>query len=371
MKIKFMFLNVGLALILNSCSSDKDNAEQQGKFLVTSPIVIDTTYTNDYVASIQSVYYVELRSRVKGFIENINTDEGKEVKKGQILFSISNEDYKEELLKAKANMKVLTADLKAQQLETQNLKLLVDKNVVSKTELEIAQTKVDVINAKIEEAESNIAEAEINLSRTEIKSPFDGVIDLIPNKTGNLIEEGALLSTVTNNKAVFAYFNVSEREYLDFFSKTSVTDSESVSLILVNNQVHKFKGVIEAINGKIEKNTGSLTIRAHFPNPELLIKHGSSAKVRVYIPLKKALIIPQKSTIEIQEKNYVFILDKDNVVKMKSFVPKLRLSNFYVVESGLTASDKIIYEGIQLVKEGDKIIPQIISAKEVLNNQVK
>jgi len=355
------------AILLSACSSDKETAKDAGKYPVTNPVVVDTTYSLDYVANINSVYYVELRARVKGFIEEIRTDEGKEVKKGQILFTISNQEYKEELLKAKAAMKILEADLKALQLETKNLKSLVEKNVISKTELEIAETKETALKAKIEEAEANISEAEINLARTEIKSPFDGVIDLIPNKVGSLIDEGTLLSSITNNKEVFAYFNVSEREYLDFFSKTSIADSEKVSLIMANNAEHTSKGIIETVNGKIDKNTGSLTLRAHFPNAEQLVKHGSTGKVRVYLPVKKALIIPQKSTFEVQDKLYVYVLDQNNIVRMRSIIPKLRMAHLFIIESGLSVTDRIIYEGIQNVKEGVAVTPEFRPLKQILS----
>lgn len=369
--MKKVFILLSSILFITACSSHKENKSVPDKFPVTNPIMLDTIYANDYVANIQSLHFVELRARVKGFIEHINTDEGKEVKKNQILFSISNKEYKEELLKSKAALKILQADLKAAQLEITNLKSLVEKNVISKTELEIAETKEEALKAKIEEADADISEAEINLARTQIRSPFDGVIDLIPNKTGSLIDEGMLLSTVTNNKEVYAYFNVSEIEYLNFFSKTSFADSEKVSLILANNAVHESKGIIETVNGKIDKSSGSLTLRAYFPNAQHIIKHGSSGKVRVYTPLKNALIIPQKSTFEIQDKMYVFVLDANNVVKMRSITPKLRLPHLFVIQSGLSTGDKIIYEGIQNVKEGSTVIPEYKPLKEILSQLSK
>lgn len=369
--MKKVFILLSSILVITACSSKKENNSVSDKFPVTNPIMLDTIYANDYVANIQSLHFVELRARVKGFIEHINTDEGKEVKKDQILFSISNQEYKEELLKSKAALKILQAELKAAQLKITNLKSLVEKNVISKTELEIAETKEEALKAKIEEADADISEAEINLARTEIRSPFDGVIDLIPNKTGSLIDEGMLLSTVTNNKEIYAYFNVSEIEYLNFFSKTSLADSEKVSLILANNAVHESKGIIETVNGKIDKSSGSLTLRAHFPNAQHIIKHGSSGKVRVYTPLKNALIIPQKSTFEIQDKMYVFVVDANNVVKMRSIIPKLRLPHLFVIQSGLSEGDKIIYEGIQNVKEGSEVTPEFKPLKEILSQLSK
>lgn len=279
MNKKFMYLSVWAALFVSACSSDKKNSVNQEKYPVTNPIVMDTAYTHDYVANIHSLQHVELRARVKGYIEKIHVDEGEIVKAGQILFSISRQEYEVDLLKAKAMLKSAIADAKAAELDLQNVKILVEKNIVSKTELKIAQAKLDALQAKVDEAQSYEASAELNLSYTVIKAPFDGIIDRIPNKAGSLVDEGTLLTTLSDNKKVFAYFNVSEKEYLDF---TTLIDSEKkneVSLVLANNQIHKYKGCIETVAGKIDKNTGNIAFRACFPNPDLLLKHGSSGEV--------------------------------------------------------------------------------------------
>lgn len=370
MKKTFMLFSV-CAITLMACSTDKETNNTEEKFPVTNPIVIDTIYTQEYVADIQSVQNVELRSRVKGFIEAIHVDEGKPVKAGQLLFSISSKEYKEALIKAKASLKSAIAEAKAAELDVKNIQTLVDKNVVSKTELEMAQSKLDAANAKIDEAKSDESNAALNLSFTEIKAPFDGIINRIPNKMGSLIDEGTLLTSISDNKEVFAYFNVSEKEYLDFISIKASEEKNQVSLVLANNQLHKQKGFVETVDGEFDKTTGNIAFRARFSNPEGILKHGSSGKVRLRNELKTAMIISQKSTFEIQEINYVFVVDKDNIVHMKSFVPKFRLPSLYVVESGLLPTDKIIYEGIQQVKEGDKIVPQLISDKEMLSQQIK
>jgi RND family efflux transporter MFP subunit len=364
------FMLLSMCVVFTACTSEKETKSEEEKFSVTTPITMDTVYTNEYVADIHSVQNVEMRARIKGYIEAIHIDEGKIVKAGQLLFSISNKEFKEALIRAKASLKSAIADAKAAEVDLQSSKTLVDKNIVSKTNLELAQSKLDAANAKVEEAKSDEANALLNLSFTEIKAPFDGVINRIPNKIGSLIDEGTLLTSISDNKEVFAYFNVSEKEYLDFISKPK-QEKQQVELVLVNGQLHKQKGVVETIDGEFDKTNGNIAFRARFLNPDGILKHGSSGKVRLRNDLKNAMIISQKSTFEIQEINYVFVVDKDNVVHMKSFVPKFRLASLYVVDSGLLPTDKIIYEGIQRVKEGDKIIPQQISGKEMLSQQIK
>ncbi|GAB64312.1 putative multidrug efflux pump [Candidatus Jettenia caeni] len=361
-----MYLSVCAALLIPACSSEKEITDNREKYPVTNPVVMDTVYTNDYVADIHSLQHVEIRTRVKGYIEKIHVDEGEIVKDGQILFSLSSQKYEIDLLQAKAMLKSAFADAKAAELDLQNVKMLVEKNIVSKTELKRARSKLDALHAKVNEAKSYVASAELNLSYTAIRAPFNGIIDRIPNKVGSLVDEGTLLTTLSDNKEVFAYFNVSEKEYLDF---TTLIDSEKkndVTLVLANNQIHSSNGCIETVAGTIDKDTGNIAFRACFPNPDLLLKHGSSGKVRVIREEKNALIIPQKATFEIQDKVYVFTVDSSNTVKMKSIVPKLRIPHLYVIESGLSSHDRIVYEGIQLVKEGDKIIPEVISMKQIL-----
>lgn len=361
----FLYAGVVLQLLSISCSFDKEK-KQSEKFTVTRPIIIDTVYYIDYVSDIHSVKNVEIRSRVKGYVESILVDEGKPVKKGQILFHISDQEYKEEVLKAKANLKNAIAEAKSAELNLQNVKVLVDKNVVSKTELDMANAKLDALNANVDEAKSHEVSAQLKLAFTEVRAPFDGIIDRIPNKVGSLIDEGTLLTTLSDNSEVFAYFNVSEKEYLDFTSDKSGSYSKSVSLILANNEEHGYKGQVETIEGEFDNSTGSIAFRARFPNPDKVLKHGSSGKIRLKRTVQNALVIPQKSTFEIQDRMFVYVVDKDNIAQMRSVQTKLRIPHLFIMESGITANDKFIYEGIQDVKEGMEIAPEFVSLKAII-----
>jgi RND family efflux transporter MFP subunit len=359
-------LFICIAVLFYGCFSKANNKHAEPeKFQVIKPVLLDTVFTREYVAEIQSVQNVEIRARVKGFIEKIYVDEGKPVQAGQLLFTLSSREFQEDLLKANAQLKSALAELKAVEVEIKNTQLLTDENIVSKSQMEMAQAKKEAIEAKIDEVRSAIAVARLNLSFTEVRAPFNGVINRIPNKTGSLVEDGTLLTAISNNKEVFAYFNVSEKEYLDFTRQKEVNKVRQVSLIMADGTDFPHRGTIETAENEIDKSTGSLAFRARFSNPEQVLKHGSSAKVLMNSDLKNALVIPQKSTIEVQDKIYVYVIDAGNIVRMKSFVPKLRLPHLYVVESGLGVEDKIIYEGVQLVKEGEKVIPELVSFNQV------
>ena len=362
-----ILMGTGIMLLMAACSSKATGNLTTGeKFQVTTAMLIDTSYTKEYIAEIQSVQNVEIRARVKGFIEKIYADEGRSVQAGQVLFTFSSRGFEEEILKATAIEKNALAELKLADVELKNTHILVEKNIVSKSELEMAEAKREAILAKLDEARSAISVARLNLSFTSVKAPFNGVINRIPNKTGSLVDEGALLTTLSDNREVFAYFNVSESEYLDFIKHNESGKQTKVSLLMADNAVFDQEGFIETVESEIDKSSGNIAFRARFKNPRLLLKHGSSGKILMSTSIKNALIIPQKSTFEIQDKTYVFVIDSSNRVRMKPVVPKLRLPHIYIIEPGLTASDKIVYEGIQQIKEGDLVSPEMISMNSLL-----
>ncbi len=201
MKKIIMCTGLMALLCLTNCTSKKEEKEEQVKFTVTNPIAIDTSFTKEYVSQIRSIRNIELRTQEKGFLQNIYVDEGQFVKAGQLLFRIMPGLYQAEFLKAQA-------EAKGAEIELQNAKTLATKNIVSKNEQAMAQAKLD-------HARAEVALAKLHLSFTEIKAPFDGIIDRIPKKLGSLVEEGELLTSLSDNSKMFAYFNVSEPEYLE------------------------------------------------------------------------------------------------------------------------------------------------------------
>lgn len=360
-----------LSAYLLACSANKklDVKEGERTYPVTRLLTKDTLLYHDYVGDIQAVRNVEIRARVTGFLEKIYVDEGQQVKKGQPLFRLNSEEYKANLARAKANLTSAIAGAKSAELEVDRVKLLVDKKVISKTELEVSKAKLTAAQAKIEEARSAESNAAIRLSYTYIKAPFDGLIDRLPLKVGSLINEGTLLTTVSDTRAVYAYFNVSENEYLAYVKslmQDTNTSNEVVGLTLSDGSQFPHPGKVETMEGEFERGTGSIAFRARFPNPEKLLKHGSTGKVRLTSDVSNALMVPQKAVFEIQDKNYVFVVDTNNVVQMKSFIPKSRISYFYIVASGLNAEDRVVYEGIQSLREGMQIKPEYILMDSLL-----
>ena len=343
---------IGVFTGMIACKSKKENPVEVGKFLITSALQTDTSVNKEYVAEIQSIQNVEIRAKVKGFIESIQVDEGQHVSAGQLLFTIRPIEYEAALLKAKAEVKKC-------ELEVQNVKMLAEKNIVSKTELSVALAKLD-------QAKSEETLAELYVTYTKIRAPFDGFIDRLKFKQGSLIDEGTLLTSISNNREVYAYFNMSEIEYLDYKSRNNNNNKMPAGLLLANNQPHQYKGVVETIESEFDKNTGNIAFRAKFPNPNYLLKHGETGKVQLKIELKDALLIPQKATFELQDKVYVYVVDQNNKVSSRLVSIKQKLNNIYVIESGLSINDKFVLEGIQSVKEDAIIESTMVAPRQAL-----
>jgi membrane fusion protein (multidrug efflux system) len=332
-------------------STEKEETE---KYTATTPARMDTSFEKQYVSQIKSVRNIEIRAQEKGFLQDIYVDEGRFVKAGQLLFRIMPKIYEAELQKAEA-------EVRAAEIEFDNAKNLVAKNVISKNEQAMAQAKLD-------QAKAETSLAKLHLSFTEIRAPFDGVIDRLPKKLGSLIDEGELLTSLSDNSQMFAYFNVSEPEYLDYQTNVKNRGSSKVKLLLANNQALAYKGEVETVEGEFDNETGNIAFRARFPNPERLLRNGETGKVLMTVPFRNALIIPQKATYEIQDKIYVFVIGSDNVVKSRSITIAGRLPDVYIIESGLEESEKILLDGVQKVKDGDKIRYDLENPRTVLSH---
>jgi membrane fusion protein (multidrug efflux system) len=366
----FWLINLFLGII--SCTNKQEENTERLNLPVLKLTPQSIEIQEFYVADIQAIKNVEIRNMISGFLEQIFVDEGKRVSKGQILFKINDLQYKAELATATATLQTTIAEAKTAEIEVERVKTLVDKQVVSKVELEMAKAKLAAAQAKVEEARSLLQKAQLKLSYSNITAPFEGLVDRIPLKMGSLLQEGTLLTTVSDVSEVYAYFKISEKEYLQYM-KHRQTDStfggnRSIQLILADGSIYEHKGRIETIEGDFESATGSIAIRARFPNPNRLLKHGSTGKVSISNQLSNALLVPHKSVFEIQDKNYVYIIGRDNKVKLRSFVPKRRIDDYYIVESGLQAGELIVYEGIQNIKEGITIKPYPIKKDSLVAN---
>jgi len=336
----------------SGCESH-EKVHEKTKLLVTSPLRMDTITTKEYVCQIRAIRHIELRALEKGYLQDYFIDEGKFVKQGTLMFQILPLLYQADYQKAQAELSFAEVDY-------YNTKALADSNVVSKNELAMAK-------AKLEKAKAELALAQAHLGFTQIRAPFDGIMNRLEVRKGSLLNEGDLLSSISDISQMWVYFNVPEAEYLDYKTHL-IKDSQpmKVNLKMANNEMFKYVGVVETIEADFNNQTGTIAFRATFQNPDRLIRHGETGNVVVTVPHKNVLLIPQKATFEILNARYVYVVGKDNVIKAREITISAEMPNIYIVTGGLEATDKILLEGLRLVSENDKISYDFKQPKEVI-----
>lgn len=341
MKKILVAFSVLALLITTSCQGDNGEKEVAQKYLATSVLLKDTTIIRDYVCQIHAISHIEIRAQERGYLEKIYVDEGQFVKKGQLLFQIMPKLYMAEMQRAEAE-----ADFA--KIEYQTTSQLAEKNVVSKSEQAMAK-------AKYEKAKAELALTKVHLEFTEIRAPFDGIIDKFHVRLGSLIDEGDLLTNLSDNSKMWVYYNVPEAEYLTYKQTMNTNKKLTVQLLMANNELFDYDGVVETIEADFNNETGNIAFRATFPNPKALLRHGETGNVQMVTPLKNALIIPQKATFEVLEKKYVYVIDSKNVVHTREITIASEIPDLYIIKKGLKKGERILVEGIRKVNNGDKI----------------
>lgn len=354
MKKVLMLMSLCALVCQTGCESKHEEKEEETHFLVTSPLKKDTTITKEYVSQIHAISHIELRALEKGYLQKIFVDEGQFVRKGQPMFQIMPMLYEAEQQKAQAEANFA-------EIEYRNTKALADSNIVSKNELALAKAKWD-------KAKAELSLAQVHLGFTDIRAPFDGIMDHFQVRLGSLVGEGDLLTTLSDNSKMWVYFNVPEAEYLDYKTRSEKEGMLKVGLRMANNKVFEYPGVVETIEADFNNQTGNIAFRATFPNPKKLLRHGETGNIQVVQSLKNALIIPQKATFEVLEKKYVYVVDKNNVIRSREITVAAELPHIFVVQSGLKQEDKILLEGLRQVHENEKIHYKFLEPASVISN---
>jgi len=381
-KVTTLFFSMSIGMLLASCGNN-DDAKKAAAAAAAGPqaypvfaVKSQTTELNsDYPATIEGIQNIDIRPKVDGFIDKILVDEGAVVKKGQLLFTIMAPQYEQEVRTARAAISSAEADVHAAQLQVNKTRPLVEKDIISKYDLDAAQLTLQSRKAALAQARATLANAQVNLGYTSITSPVNGIVGSIPFRNGSLVSSSSTepLTTIANTSKVYAYFSLNEKQLLDF-SKTykgntlaqQMANIPAVSLVLADGTVYAQNGKIESINSQINTNTGSASLRATLPNPIALLKSGGSASVRIPQKVENAILVPQKSTIDLQGKKFVYVLgDSAKVISTEIQIMDLAKDKFYVVTKGLKAGDKIVLEGFQSLKDGVKIKPEETNADTV------
>lgn len=340
-------------ILFISCKHTEKEKEESTRFLVTSPLSKDTLILREYVCQIQSASHIELRSQEKGYLQNIYVDEGQFVRKGQLMFRIMPLLYQAEMQKARAEKNFA-------EVEYQNTRSLADSNIVSANELLLSKAKLD-------KARAELALAQAHLNLTEIRAPFDGIMDRFHKRQGSLVDESELLTTLSDNRKMWVYFNVPEAEYLDYSIRKPSKTAREVMLQMANKQLFDHKGMVETIEADFNNETGNIAFRAGFINPNGLLRHGETGNILMPVSFKNALIIPQKASFEILDKKYVYVIDKDSTVRSREITVGAEMPHLYVVGSGLQAGDMILLEGLRKVRNNERIRYAFVEPEKVIS----
>ncbi|WP_440430098.1 efflux RND transporter periplasmic adaptor subunit [Pedobacter sp. SAFR-022] len=362
--------SLALALLLFAC-------QRQEKLQVSSTVVqalpvltINSSSENtllEYPALIEGAVDLEIRPQVSGSIEKVFVNEGALVQKGQPLFKINELPFREALNNAKATLQSAKAAAQNAQLEIDKLTPLVANKVVSDFQLKSAKAAHAAALASVEQAKAGIATAEINLGYTLIKAPVTGYVGRLPKKQGSLVgaDDPVPLTRLSDAHEVHVYFSLSEDDFINFNERYAgktvaerIRNIPGVSLLLADNTVYPKKGKLDMIDGQFDKQTGAITLRATFPNEDGLLRSGNTGKIQLIMTHENALSVPQEATVEIQDKIFIFSVDKENKVSKQPITVLGTSGTNYLVRNGIKAGDRIVLKGMENLKEGELIQPE-------------
>lgn len=366
-----------MMLIAISCNDQPKGGRpgSAGKVKEYPVIAVKTQSTRlykDYPTKLQGQQTVEIRSKITGYIEQIFVDEGAFVKKGEVLFRLNADDIQATVRSAEAMVKVAEADVKIAEVNVEKTKPLVEKNIISKFDLESVESTQKSKEAQLAQAKANLQNAKANLQYTLITSPADGTIGTFPYRVGSLVSISTTepLTTVSNTVNMYAYFSINEKEFLTLIKGLAGKNLQekfiqlpAVSLVLADNSVYEQAGRIETASGLVDPQTGAVNVRAGFPNSGGLLRSGGSGMVRIPQFMDSAIIIPQKTSYELQGKHFVYVVGAGNKVRNAEIEVLVgNLKDSYVVTSGLNVGDQVVLEGIASLRNDTEIKPKLVDA---------
>lgn len=366
MKVKSIFIAFLGALVLTGCNKGKQDIKLgDDEFAVEAVKSTSTDLTTEYSTTLKGEEVSEIRPKVSGHIIKVYVQEGASVKKGQPLFAIDDVQYASAVKQAQAAVNVLKTNIATQRLALDNKKMLHDKDIISDFDYQMAQNNLAALEAQLSQAEAALVSAKDQLGFCTVTSPANGVIGEIPFRVGSLVGPTTMqpLTTVASTGTMYAYFSLSEKQLLtmtrELGSKDAVAQSfPEVTLKLTDGSIYENKGTIQAISGVVDAATGSVQIRADFPNPNHLLRSGGTATLCIPTHVEDAIMVPQSATFKVQEKTFCYVVDEDNNIHNTEIqiLPQENGTEF-VVTSGLSVGDRIMVEGISKVKDGQKIVP--------------
>ena len=331
-----------ISLSLSACTRETEaHQEAHHKIVATSPQVKPVTITQQYVCQIHSQRHIKVRALEMGYLQQIPVREGQVVKEGDVLFKVRPILYQ-------TKFDAENAEANLAQLEFNYTKKLFEDKVVSKNEVALHQ-------AKLAKAQAKAQQAKAELDFASVTAPFDGIVDRLLQQQGSLVQEGEVLTTMSDNSVMWVYFNVPEARYFEYMADLKKNEDLQIELVLANGEKFDQIGKIGAIEADFNNQTGNIPFRADFPNPDRLLRHGQTGTILISRVLKDAVVIPQRATFEILQKRYVYVVDKDDVAHQREIVIQNELEDIFVIKQGVGADETIVLEGTRQVRDGEKV----------------
>jgi len=367
------------ATLFFGCS---DNQPLQLSGIKELPVITVSTETvttfKEYPAAIEGLINVEVRPQVDGKIQEVLVDEGKYVQKGQLLFQLDDRPFRERLNNAKASLHALEGTLSNANLEIDKLTPLVQNKVISNYQLKTAYSARQTAEGNMEQARTNVKTAQIDLEYTKLRAPVSGYIGRLNKKMGSLVgaNDPTPLTLLSDIHQVHVYFSLSESDFISFKThyKGATIDEKlknlpAARLVLADNSVYTLPGQIDMVDGQFDKNTGAVTLRATFANPQMILRSGNTGKIRLSLIHENTTLVPKESTFELQDKTFVFAVDDSNKVSRQPITITGKSGDNYLVNNGIKAGTKIVTSGTEHLKEGDQIKPQSITNMPLAANE--
>ncbi len=333
--------------LMCSCGS-KNDAQQQAQAPEIAVMTVqpsNANYQNSYPTTLRGKTDIAIRPQVTGFITKVHVDEGQKVRKGQTLFTIDPVQFQAAVEQAEANVNSAKTAVSTAEITERNKKNLLNKNIISETEWQLAANQLAQAKASLAQAQAALVTAKKNLAYTNVTAPSDGVVGTIPSREGSLATPSSALTTVSDNSQVYAYFSLGEKDLLELTD--GVKAFPKVLLQLADGTMYPLEGEVATVSGVIDSSTGAASARALFDNPDGMLRSGNTGQIVVPRVSEGALVIPQKSTFEIQDLRYVYTLNDSNItVPTHITIEPYNDGKTFVVTSGLKAGDRIVTEGV-------------------------
>lgn len=346
-----------LCLSLPACKEHAEHSEGEAqKIVVTSPKAQDIILTEQYVCQIHSQKHINVRAMQGGYITEVRIKEGQAVKKDDLMFKIIPVLFR-------ARLDAEEAEAEYARIKLENTEKLHEQKVVSNQDVALHRAELAKAKAKVK-----LAQAELKF--TEVAAPFDGIVDRLHEQLGSLIKERDILTTLSDNSLMWVYFNVPEKQYIEYMALSAKEkEQQRIELMLANGMKFPLPGKIGAIEAKFNNETGTVPFRADFQNPDRLLRHGMTGNILVHKPLKNAIVIPQRATYEILERLYVYVVDKENIAHQREIVKAYEMPDIFIIKKGIGVDDKIIFEGGRQVRDGQKVEYEYRPAEQILGHQ--